>query len=148
MLTINLFFDDIQAIIEEIAKLQTYKLFENDDMILIDRTELVSILGKHVKIETEKDVQAKCKEWLRVKGKCPTCKHCSDNRESGTDCPIEEHYALPLDGYCHLYDPISDCRTCVQDCQFIGCNMPQVKLCHGYQPAEQSQKEDAKHEVL
>lgn len=40
-----------------------------------------------------------------LKAKCPTCKRCSDNQESGTRCPIEEHYALPKDGYCHLYEP-------------------------------------------
>lgn len=40
-----------------------------------------------------------------LKAKCPTCKRCSDHQESGTRCPIEEHYALPKDGYCHLYEP-------------------------------------------
>ena len=36
---------------------------------------------------------------------CPTCYWCSDYQESGTRCPIEEHYVLPKDGYCHLYEP-------------------------------------------
>lgn len=40
-----------------------------------------------------------------LKAKCPTCKRCSDHQESGTRCPIEEHYALPKDGFCHLYEP-------------------------------------------
>lgn len=44
-----------------------------------------------------------------VQGECRTCKRSSDylwkNGENGTRCPIEEHYALPKDGYCHLYDP-------------------------------------------
>lgn len=40
-----------------------------------------------------------------LKAKCPTCKWCSDHQTSGTRCPIEEHYALPKDGYCHLYEP-------------------------------------------
>ena len=31
----------------------------------------------------------------------------------------------------------SDCRTCVQDCQFIGCDMPRKKNCDGYIPAEE-----------
>ena len=52
----------------------------------------------------QNNVEEKCKEWLKVKGKCPTCARCSDNREHTTTCPIEEHYALPLDGYCHLYE--------------------------------------------
>ena len=29
-----------------------------------------------------------------------------------------------------------DCRTCVQDCQFIGCDMQNV-VCSGYIPAEE-----------
>lgn len=46
------------------------------------------------------------KSWLRANGKCPTCKRCSDNRNDGTTfCPIEESYVLPLDGFCHLYEP-------------------------------------------
>lgn len=44
-----------------------------------------------------------------VQGECRTCKRSSDylwkNGENGTKCPIEEHYALPKDGYCHLHEP-------------------------------------------
>lgn len=50
------------------------------------------------------DIEEKLKEWLKVNGYCPTCARCSDNREHTTTCPIEEHYALPLDGHCHLYE--------------------------------------------
>lgn len=43
-------------------------------------------------------------------GECKTCKRCSDylwsKGENGTRCPIEEHYVLPKDGYCHLYEQI------------------------------------------
>ena len=36
---------------------------------------------------------------------CQTCARCSDNCEhTTTRCPIEEHYALPKDGYCHLWE--------------------------------------------
>ena len=46
------------------------------------------------------------KSWLRVNGKCPTCKRCSDVLDNGeTMCPIESWYVLPLDGFCHLYEP-------------------------------------------
>lgn len=45
----------------------------------------------------------------RPTGECKTCKRSSDYRwsigENDTRCPIEEHYALPKDGYCHLYEP-------------------------------------------
>jgi len=39
------------------------------------------------------------------RGKCQTCKRNSDYVDHGTRCPIEEHYVLPQDGYCHLYEP-------------------------------------------
>lgn len=43
-------------------------------------------------------------------GKCESCKrssdYCSTTDEDKTRCPIEEHYALPKDGYCHLYEQI------------------------------------------
>lgn len=46
----------------------------------------------------------------RPTGECKTCKRCSDylwsKGKDGTECPIEEHYALPKDGYCHLYEQI------------------------------------------
>lgn len=43
-----------------------------------------------------------------LKAKCPTCKRCSDHQESETRCPIEEHYSLPKDGFCHLYEPYKE----------------------------------------
>ena len=45
----------------------------------------------------------------RPRGECRTCGRNADNggvHEDGrTKCPIQEHYALLLDGYCHLYEP-------------------------------------------
>ena len=42
-------------------------------------------------------------------GECETCKRNVDNGgfydDGRTRCPIQEHYALPNDGYCHLYEP-------------------------------------------
>ena len=42
-----------------------------------------------------------------------TCESCGRNADNGgfyetdnrTKCPIQEHYALPKDGRCHLYEP-------------------------------------------
>lgn len=53
-----------------------------------------------------------------LKAKCPTCKWCSDHQESGTRCPIEEHYALPKDGFCHLYKPYKQ-GVCAEDAERI-----------------------------
>ena len=40
------------------------------------------------------------------------CSNCARNADNGglypdgrTRCPIQEHYALPKDGYCHLAEP-------------------------------------------
>lgn len=54
-ITVKCDFDDIQQIIDEVKELQTYKLFEGDDMILINRAELVEILLKHLRTESEYD---------------------------------------------------------------------------------------------
>ncbi len=48
-------FDDIQQIIDEVKCLQTYKLFEGDDMILINRADLVDILVKHLRTRGGQD---------------------------------------------------------------------------------------------
>ena len=41
-------------------------------------------------------------------GSCETCKrassYCCKTEKDITRCPIEEHYMLPRDGYCHLYE--------------------------------------------
>ena len=39
---------------------------------------------------------------------CATCGRRSDRRQSGTRCPIEEVYAVPLDGHCHLWEVSGD----------------------------------------
>lgn len=48
----------------------------------------------------------------RIEGTCQTCARSSDMCGGNiTQCPIEEHYALPLDGYCHLYEPPEEERV-------------------------------------
>ena len=45
-------------------------------------------------------------EWARSIGvhTCATCVRCSDNRTDNISlCPLEEHYAVPKDGHCHLW---------------------------------------------
>lgn len=36
---------------------------------------------------------------------------------------------------------MSDCRTCGQDCQFIGCYMPKKQNCPGYLPIQEDNDE-------
>ena len=45
-----------------------------------------------------------------------TCESCGRNADNGgfyetdnrTKCPIQEHYALLKDGFCHLYEPMAE----------------------------------------
>ena len=42
-------FDDMKALLEDIGNLQTYKLFEGDDMVLVNIKDIKDILTKYVK---------------------------------------------------------------------------------------------------
>lgn len=50
-ITINANFDDILEIVKEISELQTYKLFPDDDMLLVERDDVVEVLKRHVVTE-------------------------------------------------------------------------------------------------
>lgn len=49
-ITVEARFDKIEAIVDEINSLQIYKLFEDDDMVLINRAEVDEILARHVEV--------------------------------------------------------------------------------------------------
>ena len=51
--TINARFDSILDIAQEIGELQTYKLFPNDDMLLVERNDVLEVLKRHVVVEKE-----------------------------------------------------------------------------------------------
>lgn len=84
----------------------------------------MSIINKQVTIDAICDLV--CGEGIRCKAvqcrlvkkvkslpnvaalTCASCARASDNGglypDGTTKCPIEEHYALPKDGYCHLWE--------------------------------------------
>lgn len=47
-ITIHARFDDILEIAKEIGELQTYKLFPDDDMLLISQDDVIEVLKRHV----------------------------------------------------------------------------------------------------
>ena len=49
--TINAYFDNVMQIVNEIGKLQTYKFFPDDTMLLVDRSEVCDVLVRHVAAE-------------------------------------------------------------------------------------------------
>lgn len=65
---VKVYFDDVQGMIDEIKRLQTYKLFEGDDMVLVDLDAVVAIMANHVKAD-------KCSEtpngWIPCSERLP-----------------------------------------------------------------------------
>ena len=45
--------DGIDELIQELQELQTYKLFETNDMVLVNRADVADILARHVKAKRE-----------------------------------------------------------------------------------------------
>ena len=72
-----------------------------------DNCPYESINGPHCDIEMMRDAIALLKDrvadyeaWAREIG-VHTCATCS---RRDCDCPIENQYSLPSDGYCHLWE--------------------------------------------
>ena len=65
---VKVYFNDVQGMIDEVKKLQTYKLFEGDDMVLVDLDAVVAIMANHVEAD-------KCSEtpngWIPVSKERP-----------------------------------------------------------------------------
>ena len=51
------------------------------------------------------DIKRCARDNYEVK-ECITCARASDHCGEPTRCPIEEHYALPIDGFCHLWEAV------------------------------------------
>jgi hypothetical protein len=62
------------------------------------------------KINTAKDAEKALRDLppAQPERTCVNCGRTANNggwyADGGTRCPIEEHYALPKDGYCHLWE--------------------------------------------
>ena len=54
----------IEDLLEAINAMQTYKLFENDDMLLVDKADLCEILVRHVRTRRSDEQLVKCGRWV------------------------------------------------------------------------------------
>jgi hypothetical protein len=84
---------------------------------LIDRQAAIDAMAElQGRASTKAELKGISKAWKRIK-QLPsaqperTCVNCGRTVNNGgwyadgrTRCPIEEHYALPKDGYCHLWE--------------------------------------------
>ena len=82
---------------------------------LISRQAMLDGIDKLIKIHFDRTVvlykARKVAEDLPSAQPERTCVNCGRTANNGgwyadgrTRCPIEEHYALPKDGYCHLWE--------------------------------------------
>ena len=80
---------------------------------LISRQDAINVADAVWSVTGDKNV---AKVWDQIKDLPSaqperTCVNCGRTANNGgwyadgrTRCPIEEHYALPKDGYCHLWE--------------------------------------------
>ena len=78
--------DGIDEILQELQELQTYKLFETDEMLLVSRSDVADILARHVKAKKAELDTSRERRWIflykhKNGGKrysCPVCNSLSD----------------------------------------------------------------------
>ena len=66
-LTLEVDLGPLEDLLEDINAMQTYKLFENDDMILVDKADLCDILVRHVRARRSDEQPVKRGRWDRVR---------------------------------------------------------------------------------
>ena len=78
---------------------------------LISRADAISVLDNFTQTDTLGHTPRQIVEALPSAQSERTCVNCGRTANNGgwyadgrTRCPIEEHYALPKDGYCHLWE--------------------------------------------
>ena len=85
---VKVYFNDVQGMIDEIKRLQTYKLFEGDDMVLVDLDAVVAVMANHVKAD-------KCSEspngWIPCSERLPEV--------NGTYIVCYEDASVPMDWF-------------------------------------------------
>ena len=68
---IEIVFDDVNSVIDELGKLQKYKLGEGDDMTLVDVDDVVDVLTRHVMAREAKEPCETKEGWIPCSEKKP-----------------------------------------------------------------------------
>ena len=77
---------EIESLIDEIKHLQTYKLFPEDEQILINSDDVIKIFMNHVRVNIEPE--PKKGHWIKIHWKAFRCSECNKISEYSTDfCP-------------------------------------------------------------
>lgn len=65
---------EIDELIDEIKHLQTYKLFEGDEQVLIDRDDTIEIFAKHIRASAQPEQTEQ--RWIPCSERLPNCNGC------------------------------------------------------------------------
>lgn len=129
-------FDDVQAMIDELKKLQTYKLFEGDDTVLVELDDVISILAKHIRVTHNSSESPN--GWIPCSERLPDIKkhhvsepcivYCENGAygfaeleenifgQVGWDCERDDEYHEPLLGkvlaWMPLPEPWKEAKEC------------------------------------
>ena len=91
-------YHDCKIVFDGITDDESYQEADTG-LILHYANEIIYALRKALEVEQSEQ-------------RCVNCGRTANNggwyRDGRTRCPIEEHYALPKDGYCHLWEKRKD----------------------------------------
>jgi len=89
---------------------------KNDDVI--SRQAAIDAINSHFGFNTEEEYGSAVQKVInglpsaQPERRCVNCGRTVNNggwyEDGRTRCPIEEHYTLPKDGYCHLWEKRKD----------------------------------------
>lgn len=90
---IEIVFDDVNSVIDELGKLQKYKLGEGDDMMLVDVDDVADVLTRHVMAREAKEPCGTKGRWIPCSerlphGSCSDLVNVSIHDDSG-DTPFD-----------------------------------------------------------
>lgn len=68
---IEIVFDDVNSVIDELSKLQKYKLCEGDDMTLVDINDVDDVLTRHVMAREAKEPCGTKEGWIPCSERLP-----------------------------------------------------------------------------
>lgn len=98
MIPVNVNLEEVEKLISELKRLQTYKLAEGDEKILVDSDDVIKILFNHLK--AERIPIQKIAKWVAVKNNGKVIEYrCS---ECGRTVYNDAGYDVSVDyPYCH-----------------------------------------------
>ena len=77
---IEIVFDDVNSVIDELGKLQKYKLGAGDDMTLVDVDDVADVLTRHVMAREAKEPCGTKEGWIPCSERLP--EKCKGNEDT------------------------------------------------------------------